>query len=192
MGGLVAHYAKIGINAVMRTNPKPDSSEWTNEAIRKAQMDDEFCKNMIEFKEEDTLPEEESRARWIVHMNGYYNMMGGTLYYTGLTSLSRDVDIPPRIEVPRTFRDQLLKEVHDNPTGGHFKTQKMLSKLEVRYHWTNMLRDVTTYWQSCVVCAERSGQGAPYHPPHGFATNTEGTLGGGGYGHIEGDFDYRG
>lgn len=59
--------------------------------------------------------------------------------------------------VPRGMRERLLKESHDNVTGGHLGVKKTLSKLRQRFYWVNMRRDVQEWCRVCSVCNSKKG-----------------------------------
>lgn len=58
------------------------------------------------------------------------------------------------IKDPNTQR-QLLKELHDNPTGGHQGQRRTLDILKLKYYWKNMKQDVNRYIETCTSCNER-------------------------------------
>ena len=73
-----------------------------------------------------------------------------------------------QLVVPSTFRESVLRELHDTPTGGHLGEEKMLSRVRSRYYWPGFARDVRDYCATCATCASRKSGGpqrrAPLHP----------------------------
>lgn len=58
-----------------------------------------------------------------------------------------------------------LRECHDDPMAGHFGYKKTLEKLQRRYRWPNMRKDVTEYCKECLHCNRSM---APKHKPYGL------------------------
>ncbi|CAL8465899.1 g5435 [Coccomyxa elongata] len=65
-----------------------------------------------------------------------------------------DGDNPKRLYVPDTggTREDVLRLVHDSPTGGHMGANKTLAALKRLYWWPRMRRTVTDYVRGCEAC----------------------------------------
>lgn len=50
---------------------------------------------------------------------------------------------------------QLMKEYHDNPTGGHQGLRRTLSAIRLKYYWPNLKKDIKEYIKTCISCNER-------------------------------------
>lgn len=48
--------------------------------------------------------------------------------------------------------NQILKEFHSGPLGGHQGQRRTLLKIQEKYYWENMARDVNQYVQECELC----------------------------------------
>lgn len=59
--------------------------------------------------------------------------------------------------LPSALRPAIMKEMHDQPSGGHFGAKKTLSRLKQRYYWIGMRKDVTEWCKACHVCCSRIG-----------------------------------
>ena len=57
-----------------------------------------------------------------------------------------------RIEVKPEDREQVLKDFHDAPLGGHVGGKRMLKRMSPLYTWENMKRDVLNYVKQCDLC----------------------------------------
>ena len=55
--------------------------------------------------------------------------------------------------IPRNCREEVLRGVHDHPTGGHLGLDKTLSKLRLRYYWFGMSKDAEVWCSKCLTCA---------------------------------------
>ncbi|MCP4489967.1 MAG: transposase family protein, partial [Gammaproteobacteria bacterium] len=87
---------------------------------------------------------------------GYF-LKDGVLYIT-------DDDEQENLVVPSDQKRQLMWELHNAPTGGHFGWKKMASAMRKEYFWPFMTREIKTFCQMCQACAARSGQGRRAHP----------------------------
>ena len=77
-----------------------------------------------------------------------YFVTNGTLYYTKEGQTKHLVILAP-------FTKDLIAEFHDAPWGGHFGTQKALSRLERFYFWKGMHQQVTAHCYNCIPCQLR-------------------------------------
>jgi len=57
-----------------------------------------------------------------------------------------------RLIVPRVFRLDMLKHLHDVPTAAHFGRTKTLKALQERFFWPRMSADVREYCKTCANC----------------------------------------
>lgn len=55
--------------------------------------------------------------------------------------------------VPRTLKQEVLKEAHDARMGGHFGCRKTYEKVKQKYYWYEMKDDVSNWVLKCDVCA---------------------------------------
>ena len=64
-----------------------------------------------------------------------------------------------QLVLPKCYRDQVLCQLHDNPTSGHFAANKTLGRIRQRFYWVGYTRDVKLYCSNCELCASRKGPG---------------------------------
>ena len=57
--------------------------------------------------------------------------------------------------VPKKFRQDILRDLHEGVTGGHLGEVKTLSKLKERFYWPGHYNDVRDWCQTCKACAKR-------------------------------------
>jgi transposase InsO family protein len=57
-----------------------------------------------------------------------------------------------RLSVDVEDRTNVLKECHDHPTAGHMGYLKTLRRIQERYYWLGMSRDVQKYVRACETC----------------------------------------
>ncbi|GBG68934.1 hypothetical protein CBR_g3633 [Chara braunii] len=58
----------------------------------------------------------------------------------------------------RILRTRLLGEFHDARLSAHLGVNRTLARLRQRFHWPDVLHDVTRYIESCAVCHQNKGR----------------------------------
>uniref|UniRef100_A0A1A8CCG2 Gypsy retrotransposon integrase-like protein 1 n=1 Tax=Nothobranchius kadleci TaxID=1051664 RepID=A0A1A8CCG2_NOTKA len=66
----------------------------------------------------------------------------------------RDDHSPPRWVVPLDHRGVMLAYAHDTPVGGHRGAKATLASLTEVAYWPSMSKDVHSYVQGCLICAQ--------------------------------------
>ena len=76
--------------------------------------------------------------------------------------------------VPTTMREQVLREVHDTPSGAHFGVDRTFLRAAQDFYWPRMRQDVAEHVASCQACqcgkqytARSSGVPTPVERPDG-------------------------
>lgn len=69
-----------------------------------------------------------------------------------------------QIVVPRSKGTEIIRELHDNKTGGHFGISRTYEKLRQRFYWINCRADVKKWCIQCDICSARKG---PKHKSKG-------------------------
>ena len=59
--------------------------------------------------------------------------------------------------IPKIFVPVILKLVHDMPSAGHPARERMLQVARSAYYWPTMRRDIESYVDKCVSCAQHKG-----------------------------------
>ncbi|KII62695.1 Retrovirus-related Pol polyprotein [Thelohanellus kitauei] len=77
-----------------------------------------------------------------------------------------------RVVVPASLVPSVLRELHDSDVQGcHLGSDKVLSKIRIRFYWKNMKQDVENWCQSCVECSQRSKYGKTRRAPLSSSTS---------------------
>ena len=61
----------------------------------------------------------------------------------------------PRILLPRVYRTNIMKKLHDDPTSGHLGYERTKDKVLERFYWPNADRDIRHYCEACIACQRR-------------------------------------
>ena len=62
-----------------------------------------------------------------------------------------------QLVVPKSARDDVLRQLHESPTGGHYGENKTLDNVRQRYYWAKCSIDVKLWCRLCHVCAAKKG-----------------------------------
>ena len=111
---------------------------------------------VIAYLENDTLPDNDRKAREMVFGKTQYTMDDRVLYRI-------ESDKTLRVVVPKSARQNLFNEAHSGKYGGHLREAKIHSQLSRHYWWPGMRQDITKWCRVCLVCATRS-VGKPIKP----------------------------
>ena len=61
-----------------------------------------------------------------------------------------------RLVVPVNYREQVLREGHDEVASGHFGREKTYDRIAREYYWPGMYFDIKSYCAECTVCQKYS------------------------------------
>eukprot|EP00896_Chara_braunii_P019025 GBG76901.1 hypothetical protein CBR_g23115 [Chara braunii] len=87
----------------------------------------------------------------------HYRISDGFLL---LHTRGKDLLVVPQ---DRILRTRLLGEFHDARLSAHLGVNRKLARLRQRFHWPDVLHDVTRYIESCAVCHRNKGRSrAPF------------------------------
>ena len=72
-----------------------------------------------------------------------------------------------RILVPKSLKEKILKRFHDSPYAGHLGVKKTAARIQRRFKWHKMGKDIKEYVSGCDICSKRKAVGtskAPLNP----------------------------
>ena len=136
---------------------EPQDGAKSGEGIKDRQREDAEIKMIIDFQENNILPDDDRKARELLLSRMQYQLMDGILYY-----VANDKTlwlIPPTAD-----RKQLFEEVHCGPFGAHLREAKVHGELYKHYWWPKMRSDIRNWCNGCLVCATRQPSRAVHAP----------------------------
>ena len=90
------------------------------------------------------------------HMATYTKLCQGQkyqdLYLAPSGPMARMVGGQQKIIVPRSLRQQILKECHNVPFTGHVGMHKTLELVDRQFHWRGLRGDTIQYMKTCPTC----------------------------------------
>ncbi len=135
---------------------------WQPEELRLSQLADADIKPIVEWLEksserpqwmEVSLCSEATKAYWAQWQS--LKLYSGVLYRHWETPAGDA--IVKQLVLPKSLRPEVLRQLHNTPTAGHFGIAKTLGRLRDRFYWVWCHRDVQDWCRSCDLCAEKRG-----------------------------------
>ena len=130
-------------------------------AMRDQQMADENIACIMKWLEADCRPDraevaahsEETKIYWAQWDS--LRIRDGELYRRWESPAG--VLVKWQLVLPKSARDDVLRQLHDAPTGGHYGENKTLDKIRQRYYWAKCGLDVKLWCKLCIICAAKKG-----------------------------------
>ena len=123
-------------------------------------LKDPHLREIIEFLDKGTLPDDDILARRIAVQESQFTCVDGILYY-----VDHKRENLKRVAVPSHLQEQLLRESHKGPYGGHFSGQRIYNVLVRNWWWRGMYADTVAFCKRCPDCAVVTGAGRQHKPP---------------------------
>ena len=126
--------------------------------IAEKQRRDQDLFAIIEFLENDVLPDDDTKARKLLLLKDkFFIGEDNLLYHLNQTHKRRcrSEVIYSQLVVPSSMKYEVLSNLHDHVAGGHFGVHKTFSKVSERYWWDGMFKDVEHWCKSCTDCSTR-------------------------------------
>lgn len=133
-------------------------TEKDTSAIIEAQLADTKLKDIITYLRDGELTENPMRNKTIVAEAEMYQLIDGVLYRTAPSRYMRKTGRErPRLVIPESLRQEILRRYHDSVLGGHLGIKKTYYKISAVYYWPGMFQDITDYVRACIECNRRKG-----------------------------------
>ncbi len=123
---------------------------------REFQKRDPELSEIIDFVEDDVVPFDDKSARKLfLTSDSFYIGQDGLLYHLDRDRKRRNEDPFSQLVIPQALKFEVLSNVHDHVSGGHFGVHKTFQKVKQRYWWKGMFKDVEHWCKSCQDCSMR-------------------------------------
>lgn len=133
---------------------------WTKEELRAKQEEDSDIRRVMDWKA-NGRPEWEDIAAMSPVTKSYWaqwasiDLVDGILYRRWEDASGREVKY--LYLTPKALQDDVLRNLHDSPTAGHFGVKKTLARVRQRFYWINLRWTVENWCRKCLKCASRKG-----------------------------------
>ena len=133
-----------------------DNTQNSNDNLSKLQLEDPDLKHVILWVRNKVKPEwqdishlsETCKYFWARYDSLFYE--NGILYHKW-----QDVCLKNQAIVPKVLVKEVIQGSHDSITGGHLGIKKTLSRIQDKYFWFQMVKDVKHWCTVCDKCAMR-------------------------------------
>ena len=123
-----------------------------SEVLEKEIKLDPILQSIINYIENNTLPEDEKLARQIVLQADNFTYIHNLLYHIQKQRKQTSNTANLQLCIPLNLRQPILVAHHDGLS--HIATQNTYSLITKRFYWQGMYRDVHDYVQSCTTCIQ--------------------------------------
>lgn len=126
--------------------------------LKEQQRNDPILKFIIEAKEKSHKPNWEDIAASNNCLKYYWQrwesleLRDNILYYRFENTRG---SISWLAVIPASAKETILKQLHDGITGGHLGIKKTLLKIQQRYFWHQMRKDVESWCRNCHFCGSK-------------------------------------
>ncbi|KAJ8953410.1 hypothetical protein NQ318_023527, partial [Aromia moschata] len=134
--------------------------EWSSEELKKSQEKDSDLKLIRNWLKNGVRPTWQEVSRYGTTIKGYWAQWSSLCLRDGL--LHRKWESPNGVSavyqlvLPKARIHQVLEELHNSPTGGHFGVTRTLARVRDRFYWINCRRDVEEWCKRLEENQERS------------------------------------
>ena len=127
---------------------------WSPEEIADEQQKDPDLYHIIEWSENNKTPSEfelqlcsQATKHWW-KCKTLLSFKNGILVYQWLDSVHSKL----LILIPKSMREEVLKNCHNTKSSGHFGQTKTLNRLKTKFIWHSMRQDAFLHVKSCKIC----------------------------------------
>ena len=124
--------------------------------IKEHQRRDPDLRPIINCLETQELPANDNKARSIpLTIDDYHLSPEGVLFHLWTPRTNRRKNVRLQLVLPKSLRYEILTWAHDDVTGRHFGIKKTYQKMQEKYFWRGMFKDIEHWCMSCVDCEMR-------------------------------------
>lgn len=130
------------------------------------QRDDPACYDLLYYHDpsrrhlnpQQRIPPGVDDARRFIHLDEDYYLDGGDqvlmrIHHHGIAR--RRQNAFHQVVLPRSLVPRVLQAYHEHLLSGHLSVGKMIEKIQKRYYWDSMDKDITHHCQSCHKCQSK-------------------------------------
>ncbi|KAJ8954556.1 hypothetical protein NQ318_000790, partial [Aromia moschata] len=138
--------SKDTCNELLMTTTVQVEDEWSSEEMMKSQKKDNDLRLIRNWVKNGVRPTWQEVSRYGTTIKGYWAQWNSLCLRDGL--LNRKWESPDGVSavyqlvLPKARIHQVLEELHNSPSGGHFGVTRTLARVRDRFYWVNCRRDV--------------------------------------------------
>ncbi|KAJ8962691.1 hypothetical protein NQ318_001088 [Aromia moschata] len=142
----VLNFSNDTSNELLMATTVQVEDEWYSEEMMKSQKKDNDLRLIRNWVKNGVRPTWQEVSRYGTTIKGYWAQWNSLCLRDGL--LHRKWESPDGVSavyqlvLPKARIHQVLEELHNSPTGGHFGVTRTLARVRDRFYWVNCRRDV--------------------------------------------------
>ena len=112
-------------------------------------------KDIFEYLENGSLPDDDTTSRKTVTESEHYTRLDHKLYHLHTPRQKQKAKlqaVTQQLCLPRTMRDAVIRAYHDN--NSHTGFDKLYESIRSKYYWPRMYADLSEYVRSCTECQQ--------------------------------------
>ena len=130
------------ISRIQNLNPGVATAE-TDQTFAERQIRDKILGPLIKFLKEGTEGNIPKRGMFsLENAKNFLLEENGTLMKITNHKISNYKKLDKRVVLPQEMTQEIIQELHDGLTGGHFGVNKTFTKASIKYFWPSMYKDV--------------------------------------------------
>ncbi|KAJ8943248.1 hypothetical protein NQ318_009939 [Aromia moschata] len=157
----VLNFSNDTSNELLMATTVQVEDEWYSEEMMKSQKKDNDLRLIRNWVKNGVRPTWQEVSRYGTTIKGYWAQWNSLCLRDGL--LHRKWESPDGVSavyqlvLPKARIHQVLEELHNSPTGGHFGVTRTLARVRDRFYWVNCRRDVEEWCKRCDLCSAKKG-----------------------------------
>ena len=156
-----SHCSRIEQKEASLCNVGVVGEEWTVDAIRERQENDLVLREIRKWKVANRRPTWQEVSSFSPTLKAYWAQWNSLVMEDGLLKrVIENVDgsqSRKQLLIPRVCVTEVLRQFHDEASGGHLGTMKTLQKIRERFYWVNCSDDVKDWCRKCPTCSASNG-----------------------------------
>lgn len=134
---------------------------WSEENVRKAQENDPDLLPILQWKIQDYKPSINEISAYSKTTKAYWLQWDSLVIHGSVLKRKWESEngksTTMQTIVPHALRKDVLKELHNGSSGGHFGINKTISKIREHFYWLELRRDVEDFVKTCTQCESVKG-----------------------------------
>ena len=152
----VDHTTEEEASELMATNYNANKNEIDADSLRREQNLDLIFSEVKKWLTTGRLPSKKELRKRSRNLRVMARLFDQLTLEQDIMKLRRPGEKDSVILLPRTYRETVLKMLHDDETAGHLGATRTLEKAVTRFFWPGMKKDVLQYCEICEICQRRS------------------------------------
>ena len=127
--------------------------------IKVSQQSDSYFSMFYFYLRDQRLPTNAYKRRLVLSLYKRFVLRNDLLYFVAFERGNAVY----RLCIPSLFRSKILDACHAHAMSGHLGVKRTLSRVQERFYWKGMQKDVYNYVRSCDVCQQlKPGRKGPF------------------------------